>query len=226
MTAPTMNDPRLLFFDGLLWYLETRNWAFEKIRSCPRGSQGLDIKMYHYLYFSNLYGAVDLVRDYAREIGEKDDFEDGIRAGFGTNDNYQYGRELRNAIVHRGLDPAAAGHADDNVLFILCPPSVQDRTGKKTYSCTFQYTVQLAERCNQVIDPAIFKFLADHGFLNPEGTTISKEETLEAIKDATAMPDWAKAMAVKAFGDIDFAKMAATIAATRIENIKRLLGHP
>jgi hypothetical protein len=28
-------------------------------RTCPVGSQGLDIKMYHYLYFSNLFGAID-----------------------------------------------------------------------------------------------------------------------------------------------------------------------
>ena len=27
--------------------------------------------MYHYLYFSNLFGAVDIVRDYSREIGER-----------------------------------------------------------------------------------------------------------------------------------------------------------
>jgi hypothetical protein len=55
-----MNDPGLTFLDGLLWYLETRNWAFEKLTICPIGSQALDIKMYHYLYFSNLFGAVDL----------------------------------------------------------------------------------------------------------------------------------------------------------------------
>jgi hypothetical protein len=97
-----MDDPRLLFFDGLLWYLETRNWAFEKIKTCPTGSQGLDIKMYHYLYFSNLFGAVDLVRDYIKAIGEKVDFEENIKQGFGNDDDYQYARELRNAIVHRG----------------------------------------------------------------------------------------------------------------------------
>ncbi len=66
-----MNDLRLTFLDGLFWYLETRTWAFEKIKSCPTGSQALDIKMYHYLYFSNLFGAVDIVRDYSREIGER-----------------------------------------------------------------------------------------------------------------------------------------------------------
>jgi hypothetical protein len=67
--------------------------------------------MYHYLYFSNLFGAVDLVCDYSSAIGEKAVFEANIKRGFGNADDYQYARELRNAIVHRGLDPAAAAHA-------------------------------------------------------------------------------------------------------------------
>ncbi|MGA3091804.1 MAG: hypothetical protein ABSD75_24615 [Terriglobales bacterium] len=220
-----MNDPGLTFLDGLLWYLETRNWAFEKLTICPIGSQALDIKMYHYLYFSNLFGAVDLVCDYGKEIGEKADFEEAIRLGFGNTNDYLYGRELRNAIVHRGLDPAAAGHADNNVLFILCPSEVHDRWGKKKYSCTFKYTVQLAECCNRIVNAGIFEFLDVHGFLNRDGPVINKEETLEAIKNAEAMPDWAKAMAVQAFDNIDFAEMTATIAATRIEHLKDLLGH-
>jgi len=220
-----MNDLRLMFLDGLLWYLETRNWAFEKLRSCPIGSQGLDIKMYHYLYFSNLFGAVDIVRDHSKEIREKADFEEVIRRGFGNADDYQYARELRNAIVHRGLNPASAGHADDKILYMLCPPIVSDRAGKKHYSCTFLYTVQLAECCNQIVNAAIFEFLDSHDFLKSAEMTVSKEKTLEAVNNSTAMPDWAKAMAAQAFDNIDFEQMATTIAETRINHLKDLLGY-
>jgi hypothetical protein len=220
-----MYDRRLLFLDGLLWYLETRNWAFEKLNSCPIGSQGLDIKMYHYLYFSNLFGAVDIVRDHSEEIGEKANFEEGIRRGFGNNDDYQYARELRNAIVHRGLDPAAAGHADDKILYVLCPATITDRDEKKSYSCTFRYTAQLAERCNRIVNAAIFEFLDSHDYLNPAGITVNKEKTLEAVNNATAMPDWARAMAAQAFDAIDFGQMATTIAETRTNHLKDLLGH-
>ncbi len=54
---------------------------------------------------------------------------------------------------------------------------------------------------------------------------ISKEETLEAVRNATAMPNWAKAMAVQAFDSIYFVQMTATIATARIEHLKNLLGH-
>lgn len=223
--ATKMDDPKMPFFDGLLWYLETRNWAFDKINTCPTGSQGLDIKMYHYLYFSNLFGAVDLVRDYISAIGEKAVFEETIKQRFGSTDDYQYARELRNAIVHRGLDPAAAGHAANNVLLILCPSGVQDRTGKKSYSCTFRYTIQLAECCDLIVNKAIYEFLDSHDFLNPNGKTANREETLEAIDKTAVMPDWAKAMARQAFETIDFDQMVATMTTTRIKHVRELLAH-
>jgi hypothetical protein len=221
-----MDVQRSVFFDGLLWYLETRNWAFEKIRTCPVGSQGLDIKMYHYLYFSNLFGAIDITRDYGREIGEKSDIEETISKGFGSTDDYQYARELRNAVVHRGIDPAAAGHADKEILYILCPPGVTDRAGKKNLSCTLKYTVQLAGRCNEIVNPVISKFLEKHGFLASGQVTANKTDTLKAIADAPAMPNWAKAMAVEAFDKIDFDQLVSTIADARIKRVKELLGCP
>jgi hypothetical protein len=217
-----MNESRMTFLDGVFWYLETRNWAFQKIRLCPRGSQGLDIKMYHYLYFSNLFGAIDIVGDYRRSIGETADFDEEVRSRFANHNDYQYARELRNSIVHRGLDSAAAGHADDTLLYVLCPPSVRNRGGN-AFSCSFQYTVQLAEQCNSAANAAIFKFLHDQGFFDPVANTVNKAETLDAIKDSSAMPDWAKRMALQALDKLNFEQMATTIAATRVANIKQLL---
>ena len=221
-----MDASRSVFFDGLLWYLETRNWAFEKMRTCPVGSQGLDIKMHHYLYFSNLFGAIEIARDYSRKIGTSSDIGETIRQGFGGTDDYQYARELRNAIVHRGIDPAMAGHTDNNVLYVVCPSGVTDRAGKKSLSCSFKYTVQLAQRCNQVVNPVILKFLEENRFLAAEQMTVNKEETLKAIRDTESMPDWAKAMAVEAFDKIDFDQMTKTTVKTRIGHVKELLGCP
>jgi hypothetical protein len=217
-----MNESRTTFLDGVFWYLETRNWAFEKIRLCPRGSQGVDLKMYHYLYFSNLFGAIDIVRDYRRSIGETADFDEEVRSRFANHNDYQYARELRNSIVHRGLDPAAAGHADDTLLYVLCPPFVRNRSGK-AFSCSFEYTVQLAEQCNSAASAAIYEFLHDQGFLDPVANAVNKAETLDAIKDSSTMPDWAKRMALQALGKLNFEQMATTIAATRVANLKQLL---
>jgi hypothetical protein len=57
---------RLLFVDGLIGYLDVRQWAFGKLRSCPTGTNLIDLRMYHSLYFTNLFGAVDWVGEYLR----------------------------------------------------------------------------------------------------------------------------------------------------------------
>jgi hypothetical protein len=40
---------RLQFIDGLIGYLDIRQWAFEKICTSPVGSNLVDLKMHHYL---------------------------------------------------------------------------------------------------------------------------------------------------------------------------------
>ena len=164
-----------------------------------------------------------MVRDHLRLVGEDVAFHDAVKRGFAGTD-YEYARELRNSVVHRGFDPAASGHADGTVVKALCPVKVYDRDGRKSYACTFRYTVELADHCNQAVDPAIFDVLERHGFLDPTQNLVSKEETMEAIRNAEAMPDWAKAMAQKAFEQMDFEGVAAKIAATRVQQMKTLLG--
>ena len=218
-----MENLQVSFIDGLLWYLETRNWAFARIKACPIGSLPQDIKMYHYLYFSNLLGAVDLVDDFVRALGKISAFSVGLEHGFSGQIDFKYVRELRNAIVHRGLDPAAAGHANDNVILVLCPPHVCDRAGHRTYTCTFKYTTELAECCNRVVNTAIFEALETNGFLSSGKLIVSKEQVLDDIKCSTAMPDWAKSMAQNALDDMDFDKAAAKLEETRIKRLKALL---
>lgn len=59
-------DAELRLFEGLLWYLEARNWAFEKMKASPHGSDLFDLRMHHSLFFVNLMSAVDHVADYLR----------------------------------------------------------------------------------------------------------------------------------------------------------------
>lgn len=219
-----MNDPRLVFVNGLRWYLETRNWAFAKIKACPTGTDVLDIEMYHYLYFSNLFSGVDLVGDYLELLGEEAAFYNAVKRGFAGAD-YKYARELRNSVVHRGLDPAGSGHGDGAVLKVLCPAKVYDQRGNNSYVCTFRYTVELADHCNQAVNPAIFEVLERRGFLHPPQNVVSNQEAMvEDIRNSEAMPDWAKAMAQKVINKIDLDALSTEIAAIQIERMKALLG--
>jgi hypothetical protein len=153
----------LQFMDGLLWYLRTRDWAFEKIQNMSKRSQEpLDTRMYHYLYFSNLLGAVDYVNDYLNSFNIIANFEAEL-----GHDNYSYIRELRNSVVHRGFNPApVAGVTDENHVFVFCPPVINDRKMSKSYTCTFAYTVELAVYCNNTSNKVIFQALDGCGLFN------------------------------------------------------------
>jgi len=180
--------------------------------------------MHHYLYFSNLFGAIDLMHDYCKEVGLATDFEATVKQCFPITGDYQYARELRNAIVHRGFDPAGAGHMDGEILCVLCPPVVHNRSGKSMYSCSFTYTVQLAAQCNQIVNTAILESLETHRLLNPREMMVSKEAAQRAVSDTPVMPYWAKAMALKAFDELNFAEISETIATGRVRHLKELLG--
>jgi hypothetical protein len=218
-------DAALRLFGGLLWYLEARNWAFEKMKTSPHGSNAFDLRMHHSLFFVNLMSAVDHVADYLKDNkANPDAFIDRIKDGFGKGDDYNYVRELRNSVVHRGFDPSAAGHSDQTILHILCPAAVEGRNGR-TYSCSFKYLGELAQKCREAIDPAISNVLEGLNLFNPQLHEANRTETMNAIESATEMPDWAKVLAKQAFDQMDFADVAQKVAKSRIDNMRKLLAH-
>lgn len=122
---------KLDLFEGLLWYLEARNWAFDKMEATPHGADGFDVRMHHSLFFVNLVSVWDHLRDYLKDTKDNPDaFTLRLRNGFRTSEDYKYVCELRNSIVHRGLDLSAIVHSDQATLYVVCPAKVEDRKGK------------------------------------------------------------------------------------------------
>ena len=174
-------EAALRLFGGLLWYIEARNWAFEKMKATPHGSNVFDLRMHHSLFFVNLISAADHVVDYLKDNkAARDAFIDRIRGGFGKNGDYKYVRELRNSVVHRGFDPSAAAHSDQTILHVLCPTTVEDQNGR-TYSCSFKYLRELAQKCREVIDPAISDVLEGLNLFDPQLHEPNRAETMKAL---------------------------------------------
>ncbi len=223
-------------------YLEIRNWAFEKMKACPRGSPVLDMEIYHYLYFSNGLAAVDLVGEvfYGRDFRRPaygTDYERSLSAAFdfglarvpkhkgkaGT-EAYAYVRELRNSIVHRGLDSAAAGHATDDLVFALCPAEVRDFAGNNAYSSPCTYMVELAELANVAFDKVVDEELCKYRVFESGPPQVTAQDLIDFLKSSDAMPDWAKTMASQAFTSMDCQKIVAESSAATMRKLKALLG--
>ncbi len=128
------NYERLL--DGLLLYLQIRDWAFEKMKSHPVGAQAIDLEIHQYLYLSNALSATDLVGEtlygkdfrrppygttFDRSLIEAFDMKVGTASQIRGQEAYAFVRELRNSVVHRGLGSATTSHSNQN--FVLCSVS-------------------------------------------------------------------------------------------------------
>jgi hypothetical protein len=232
----------IMQLQGLDLYLEIRNWALEKMSACPRGSPVVDMEIYHYLYFSNGLSAVDLVGEafYGKRFRERPyetDCERSLVAAFdfglatvpkyqgkAGREAYAYVRELRNSIVHRGLDSAAVGHATDDLVFALCPTTVHDFTGNNAYSSPCKYMVELAELSNVAFDKVVDEELCKHQVFESGPPQVTAQDLIEFLKSSDAMPDWAKTMASQAFLSIDCQKIVAEASTARMRKLKALLG--
>jgi hypothetical protein len=179
------------FADSLIGYLAIRQWAFEKIGAASTDSDLMDLRVHHYLYFTNLFGAIDLILDSLASKEEQVHFNADLSSGFGNESGFLYARELRNALVHRGLDPITETITVDNRLFAFCPQIVFGQGGKKAYArpCPLIYT--LATFCNGAANDAIFSVAERKGLLDSTTYQFNMRSTddFEIPDDTEFCPD-------------------------------------
>jgi hypothetical protein len=134
--------------------------------------------------------------------------------------NYGYIRELRNAIVHRGLNIASAAHFAADVPLLIAPKTIANQSGRIHYKAFSYYVLGLVERCEAVVGPTIEARLNTLGLLEraPDDQEVFAEN-LAHIERSAAMPDWAKKMSLENIGAVDF----TAIHLASIANLRDLL---
>lgn len=167
---------------------------------------------------------MDLVRDYVTSPEEKKAFVLQVEQSFPVVGDFPYARELRNSIVHRGLNPAMYGTQRGAFVFALCPPLVHNIDGSKSYICRSPLLVDLAADCDKASNTAIVAVLEREGMLDAAAHIPDKTQTLDAVVGAPFMPEWAKVMASDAFATMDFEAMASELAQSRTGKLRSLLG--
>jgi len=124
------------------WYFELKNLSLRNALAfrCPLSVENQrDLRLYYSQYFAGLLSATELLlekehsrcKEFKETLHEKLVFE-GHPDG---EANYIYLRELRNSIIHRGLDITATAHVDQNIPMIISPISdYQSRRYSIVYS--------------------------------------------------------------------------------------------
>jgi hypothetical protein len=189
---------------SLEWYMTARKTALRSamsFRTQLSVPDQTDMRIHYSGYFQNLIAAIDLVRD-TKSLHPNNDIEARLKqrlvfAGFPDGEgNYMYVRELRNSVIHRGLDITSAAHIDGNFPMILAEPKVRNVTGAKFFVTFDKYLLHVIAKCESIVGPAILECLHDAGLFQATiDTSAAEVEYRQAIEDSHAMSDRAKALA-------------------------------
>lgn len=196
---------------AIKWYFELKNLSLRNALAlrCPLSIDNQkDLRQYYSQYFAGLLSATELFleKEYSNNIQFRDllyeklsfqNFPDGEK-------NYTYLRELRNSIIHRGLDISSAAHINNDFPLIISPSPVTNRDGKKSYIAFGYYLIEIIEKCEGVIRDVFLEHFEEFSLLDKR---LTQEESIELnekfISNSTTMPDWVKKSALDSIKDVN-----------------------
>ncbi len=189
---------------ALSLYMSARRTAIraaQTIRTPMSTEQAEDLRIHYSSYFLNLLAAVDLFVEKGSPLPPGFEARLGSALVFSDHPdgkaNLGYLRELRNAVVHRGLNIAAAAHAPDNVPLIIAPKTLATRSKSTPFDRFAFYVADLVVKCESVMPAAMLDHLEASGILELNvDPALAYVETIMSISQSDAMPDWVKANAV------------------------------
>jgi len=189
---------------SLSWYMSARKTALRSalsFRAPLSVTDRTDIRVHYSGYFLNLLAATELFRE--TTTLQPNNFEAQLYSRFvfdGFQDgeaNYFYIRELRNAIVHRGLDITSAAHFDGDFPMILAEPEVKNRNGRITFVAFDKYLLHVIEKCESVVGSVMLNCLNAAGIFEAAmDAEASVTEYYEAVENSGVIPACIKRMAL------------------------------
>lgn len=213
---------------AIKWYFELKNLSLRNALAlrCPLSIDNQkDLRQYYSQYFAGLLSATELFleKEYSNNIQFRDllyeklsfqNFPDGEK-------NYSYLRELRNSIIHRGLDISSAAHINNDFPLIISPSPVTNRDGKKSYIAFGYYLIEIIEKCEGVIRDVFLEHFEEFSLLDKR---LTQEESIELnekfISNSTTMPDWVKKSALDSIKDVNHEEVHLALMNSLIKTLK------
>ncbi|MBH3400758.1 hypothetical protein I5S60_14395 [Pseudomonas fluorescens] len=175
------------------WHLECAAFSAAEVMSLRPPADGFKMRMHYSLYTTNLLGAVDAIQD-ALDPGFETTVEKALPLGsFSGEQVFGYLRELRNGIVHRGVDPTAGGEVIDELVCALAPAQVTNRGGKKVYSAPTRLLVDLFQHGDQKVKPLLEEALESvFSALSSAASEDDIAQLHEFLESVDHMPEWVR----------------------------------
>lgn len=195
------------FLNALQLYLTSRGTALRsafRIRAytgAPASTVMADLRVHYSNYFSNLMSAVELLRDsgFFDSAALIEEIEDSLQCRNRQNgrENYSYIRELRNAIIHRGLDVSRAIDFRGRFPLLIAQDTIWNRDRTQSFNSFSRTVIGLIERCEAGILPVIQKHLHQARLLEKlPDQQASVAEYIRDIQNSTHYPEPIKRIAL------------------------------
>ncbi len=191
--GPSVENLELL--NGIAWHLECMVLSAAAIDNFRPPADGFQMRMQYSLYVTNVMSAIDMVLE-IHGTDFQTALEDSLKtSNFSGAEVLGYIRELRNGVVHPGIDPTSGGVVVDGVVCATAPPAVQNRVGTRSYAAPATLLRDIFIHCEIGSKPIIARFLEPSlevlASVKPEAML---NDALKAIEAVPHMPDWAKEM--------------------------------
>lgn len=189
-----MSQSKIEKLHSIAWHLNCARIALDEICSFIPPADPFRMRMYHSMYPSSLLSAKELVFEISGADDKKFKAVWSSTSAIDLSDLVDYIRELRNAVIHRGLDIAAMGEVINHRVCALAPPTISNRNGHKTYNAPARLLVEVFDLSEQIIKPALENLLEPH-FNSPENINLTDmDEVRDSIEKSPVIPSWAKLM--------------------------------
>lgn len=144
-----------------------------------------DMRFLYSTCLANLVSLTEYLRD--ASIPYSAEFRESLKMNFvfenapDGKQNYDYLREIRNMIVHRGYDVSARGHVVDDRLSFILPTQASPLRGNTAYSAYERYLPALLKLSIAKIDSIIGSHIDAYISQLPDPTEAEMEQGIRHV---------------------------------------------
>ena len=200
------------------WYFEIKNLSLKKILEIKAPllfEQQNELRLYYSQYFVSLLSVIELLSDEKENHSFHQVFKTKLEQQFIFDSytdgkaNYDYLRELRNSVVHRGLDINSSADIKNDIILIISP-TVYNRSRKEKYKPFEYYLIDVIKKCELYIPNIIFYYFQELDISKVKETEAELlQESLEELERVSdlSLPIWVKNKAKELMPSINYVSM-------------------
>lgn len=167
--------------NSINWYLTKTNNAIDKISQLiPPEVDSAELRFQYSSLIESMFSTIDYLIDDKEITADKDYINNKIKDNIGVDGDVilQYMREVRNAVVHRGLDITARCDVVRGKIAAYAPEGITSQNGRQKKKPSDTYLNSLLFKLDRAIKSVVRNQLTNQGLL-----TRDSEDKIDIISN-------------------------------------------